>query len=234
DGAEADNIAIPEQRRPRDPIAVDPGAIRGIQVGEHHPPLVMNQPGMPPADSLVMDMHGGRVSPADNGIEPQGKNDLQPGPSRSVGRDVENRLRRRTRLNRRHLSSGHRHPPIAVESSRPHLRKGWPARTQARPGAGECAWMTTASLRGPNAMKSYPRRGRPRPSGTEPASRSFARRRVADCPGGNAVAVAPAAAPLAAVRHSHSKACCPPAKWRRLALDGAPVHSRDTAEQTPL
>jgi len=35
------------------------------------------------------------------------------------------------------------------------------------------------------------------------------------------------------MRHSHSKACCPPAKWRRLALDGAPVHGRDTAEQTP-
>ena len=133
----------------------------------------MNQPGMPPADSLVIDMHGGRVSPADNRIEPQGKNDLQPGPSRSVGRDVESRLRRRTRLNRRHISSGHRHPPIAVGSSRPHLRKGWPTRTQARPGAGECAWMATASLRGPNAMKSYPRRVRPRPSGTEPASGSL-------------------------------------------------------------
>src|SRR5262244_1800753 len=25
----------------------------------------------------------------------------------------------------------------------------------------------------------------------------------------------------------------PRAKWRRLALDGAPVHGRDTAEQTP-
>jgi hypothetical protein len=35
------------------------------------------------------------------------------------------------------------------------------------------------------------------------------------------------------VRHSHSKAYCPPAKRRRLALDGAPVHGRDTAEQAP-